>query len=317
MYRLGVDLGGTNIAVGVTDENFNIIGRAKVKTKAPRPAEEIADDMALAVRQAVQNAGLKISDIASMGIGTPGSVDPKTGMVTYANNLGFYNVPLCQMMKERTGVDFYIENDANAATYGEYIAGAGKGTNNFVAITLGTGVGGGIVIDKKLYSGSNCAGGELGHTVINFDGEMCSCGRKGCFEAYASATALIRQTKAKMLENKDSLMWKISGGIDKVNGLTAFDAWRKKDPAATEVVNQYIKYIAIGVINMVNIFQPEKFCIGGGISGEKENLTKPLSEIVNVEDYARNMNKRVEVCVAELGNDAGIIGAAFLDTLYG
>ena len=316
MYRLGVDLGGTNIAVGVTDENFNIIGRAKVKTRAPRPAEEIADDMATAIFQAVKNAGLQISDIASMGIGTPGSVDPKTGMVTYANNLGFYNLPLCQMMKERTGVDFYIENDANAATYGEYIAGAGKGTNNFVAITLGTGIGGGIVIDKKLYSGSNCAGGELGHTVINFDGEMCSCGRKGCFEAYASATALIRQTKAKMLENKDSLMWTLAGSIDKVNGLTAFDAWRKNDPAATEVVNQYLKYIAIGVINMVNTFQPEKFCIGGGISGEKENLTGPIAELLKVEDYARNMDKRVEVCVAKLGNDAGIIGAAFLDTLY-
>lgn len=316
MYRLGVDLGGTNIAVGVTDENFNIIGRAKVKTKAPRPAEEIADDIALAVRQAVSNAGLSVSDISSMGIGTPGAVDPKAGVVTYANNLGFYNVPLCQMMKERIGVDFYIENDANAATYGEYIAGAGKGTNNFIAITLGTGVGGGIVIDKKLYSGSNYAGGELGHTVINFDGEMCSCGRKGCFEAYASATALIRQTKAKMLEKKDSLMWKMVESIDKVSGLTAFDAWRKGDLAATEVVEQYIRYISIGVINMVNTFQPEKFCIGGGVSGEKENLIKPIVEYLKVEDYARNMDKRVEVCVAELGNDAGIIGAAFLDTLY-
>lgn len=316
MYRLGVDLGGTNIAVGVVDENYKIIGRGKVKTRAPRPAEEIADDIAVAVRQAVQNAGLQISDISSMGIGTPGAVDPKEGVVTYANNLGFNNVPLCQMMKDRIGVDFYIENDANAATYGEYIAGAGKGTNNFVAITLGTGVGGGIVIDKKLYSGSNYAGGELGHTVINFDGEMCSCGRKGCFEAYASATALIRQTKAKMLENKDSLMWEIAGEIDKVNGITAFDAWRKGDKAAAEVVDQYIRYIAVGTVNMVNIFQPEKFCIGGGISGEKENLTNPISKIVNQEDYARNMKKRVEICTAQLGNDAGIIGAAFLDTLY-
>ena len=171
-------------------------------------------------------------------------------------------------------------------------------------------------MDKKLYSGSNYAGGELGHTVINFDGEMCSCGRRGCFEAYASSTALIRQTKAKMLENEDSLMWKLAGEIDKVNGLTAFDAWRKGDKAATEVVDQYIKYIAIGTINMVNIFQPEKFCIGGGISGEKENLVNPIVELLNVEDYARNMDKRAEICVAKLGNDAGIIGAAFLDTLY-
>ena len=316
MYRLGVDLGGTNIVAGVTDENYNIIGIGKVKTNAPRPAEEIADDMAKAVFEAVKNAGLEMSDISSMGIGTPGAVDPKAGVVTYANNLGFENVPLCSMMKERTGVDFYIENDANAAAYGEYIAGAGKGTNNFVAITLGTGVGGGIVIDGKLYSGSNYAGGELGHTVVNFDGEMCSCGRRGCFEAYASATALIRQTKAKMEECKDSVMWEIAGSLNNVNGLTAFDAWRRGDSAAKEVVEKYIEYISVGTTNMVNIFQPEKFCIGGGISGEKENLTNPVSEFVNREDYARNMKKRVEICVAELGNDAGIIGAAFLDRLY-
>ncbi|MBQ9769331.1 MAG: ROK family protein, partial [Clostridia bacterium] len=176
MYRLGIDLGGTNIAAAVVDENYKIVGRGKVKTDLPRPAEEICDAMAEAAKAAIADAGLKIEDIVAMGVGTPGAVDPSKGIVTFANNLGFMNTPICPMMKERLGVDFYLENDANAAAYGEFLAGAGKGTKNFVAVTLGTGVGGGIVIDGKLFSGSHYAGGELGHTVIHVDGEQCSCG---------------------------------------------------------------------------------------------------------------------------------------------
>ncbi len=317
MYRLGIDLGGTNIVAAVVDENYNIIGRGKVKTALPRPADEICDSMAEAARIAVAEAGLKMEDISAMGIGTPGAVDPLKGIVTYANNLGFANTPLCAMMKERTGVDFYLENDANAAAYGEFLAGAGKGTKDFMAVTLGTGVGGGIIINGKLFSGSNYAGGELGHTVINVNGEQCSCGRKGCWEAYASATALIRQTKAKMLENKDSVMWELAGNdIDKVNGRVAWDAWRKGDKAGSEVVEAYCQYVAEGVTNMLNIFQPEMLCIGGGISNEKDNLIVPVNRLVNERIYTRNTDKSDKVCVAALGNDAGIIGAAFLDRLY-
>lgn len=317
MYRLGIDLGGTNIVAAVVDENYNIIGRGKVKTALPRPADEICDSMAEAARIAVAEAGLKIEDISAMGIGTPGAVDPSKGIVTYANNLGFANTPLCAMMKERTGVEFYLENDANAAAYGEFLAGAGKGTKDFMAVTLGTGVGGGIIINGKLFSGSNYAGGELGHTVINVNGEQCSCGRKGCWEAYASATALIRQTKAKMLENKDSVMWELAGNdIDKVNGRVAWDAWRKGDKAGSEVVEAYCQYVAEGVTNMLNIFQPEMLCIGGGISNEKDNLIIPVNRLVNERIYTRNTDKSDKVCVAALGNDAGIIGAAFLDRLY-
>lgn len=315
MYRLGIDLGGTNIVAGVVDDNYKVLGKGKVKTNAPRPAEEIADDMAAAVFEAIKNAGVKIEEIASMGIGTPGSVDPIKGMVKYANNLQFRDVELCRMMKERTGVDFYLENDANAAAYGEFLAGAGKDTKDFIAVTLGTGVGGGIIIDGKVFSGSNYAGGELGHTVIAMDGEPCSCGRRGCWEAYASATALIRQTKKAMKDDLNSSMWKIChGNIDNVNGLTAFDAWRQGDPTATKVVNTYFKYIAVGIADMVNIFQPELICIGGGISGEKENLTRPVNELVKKELYGGD--NRDLVVTAELGNDAGIIGAAFLDKLH-
>ncbi len=317
MYRLGIDLGGTNIACAVVDENFNIIGRGKVKTNLPRPNDEICDAMAESAKLALADAGLKIEDIYSMGIGAPGTVDPVKGVITYANNLGFFDTPVCQMMKERLGVDFYLENDANAAAYGEYLAGAGKGTNNFVAVTLGTGVGGGVIINGKLFSGSNFAGAELGHTVIWADGKQCTCGRKGCWEAYASATALIRQTKEKMEENSDSVMWELADNdINKVNGRTAWDGWRKGDRAATEVVDTYCLNVAEGVCNMINIFQPEKICIGGGVAGEKDNLIKPVNKLVNERKYNRHHDKEDRVFVAALGNDAGIIGAAFLDLLY-
>lgn len=317
MYRLGIDLGGTNIAAAVVDDNFSIVGRGKVKTALPRPAEEICDAMAEAAKMAIKEAGLELSDIVSMGVGTPGAVDPSKGIVTFANNLGFMNTPICPMMKERLGVDFYLENDANAAAYGEFLAGAGKGTKNFVAVTLGTGVGGGIIIDGKLFSGSHYAGGELGHTVINVDGEQCSCGRKGCWEAYASATALIRQTKAKMEENKDSVMWQlVDGDIENVSGRTAWDGSRKGDKAATEVVETYCRYVAEGIVDMMNIFEPELICIGGGIAGEKENLSRPVNDFVNQFKYTRFSDTGDKVCIAALGNDAGIIGAAFLDQLY-
>lgn len=315
MYRLGIDLGGTNVVAGVVDDDYQVLGKGKLKTNAPRPAEEIADDMVKTLNMALDAAGLKISDISSMGIGIPGSVNPAEGIIRYTNNLQFKDVPICRIMKEKTGVDFYIENDANAAAYGEFLAGAGKNANDFIALTLGTGVGGGIIIDGKLFTGSNYKGGELGHMVINIDGEQCSCGRKGCFESYASATALIRQTKRAMKDDRNSVMWKLCGGnIDAVNGLTAFDGWRKGDPSATKVVKTYIGYISVGIANLVNIFQPELVCIGGGISGEKENLTNPINEIVKREIYGgetRNL-----VVTAQLGNDAGIIGAAFLDKLY-
>ena len=316
MYTLGIDLGGTNIVAGIVDENYNVVAKAKVKTNAQRPCEEIVDDMAKVCFEACEKAGISINDVEACGVGSPGAINPVDGIVVTSNNLGFKNLPLAKMLKERTGVDFYIENDANAAAYGEFIAGSGRGVKNCVAITLGTGVGGGIIIDGKLFSGSNYAGGELGHTVINVDGEACTCGRKGCWEAYASATALIRQTKAAMEKNKDSLMWKLANGsLDNVNGRIAFDAMRQGDTAACEVVDTYIKYVSVGVANIINVFQPEKLCVGGGISGEKETLIAPIREFVDKEIYAV-MGKPCEILVAELGNDAGLIGAACLYKLY-
>lgn len=317
MYKLGIDLGGTNIVAGVVDDNYNIVATAKVKTNLPRKAEEIVDDMAKVTFEAIKNANLTPDDIDAFGVGTPGSINPYTGVVSYSNNLGFYDLHLGDLLKEKTGKTFYLENDANAAAYGEYIAGAGKGTKNFIAVTLGTGIGGGIIIDGKLYSGSNYAGGELGHTVIQMNGEACTCGRLGCFEAYASATALIRQTKQAMVRYPESSMWKLcENDINKVNGRTSFDAMRLGDEAGKKVVDDYIAYLAIGISNIINIFQPEIICIGGGVSKEGETLTDPLKKTVYGENYARNLGTATKIIPAKLGNDAGIIGAAFLCDLH-
>lgn len=317
MYHLGIDLGGTNIAVGVVDENFKIVGRGKMKTNAPRPAEEICDDMATAVKMAVEDAGLTMDDIDTIGIGAPGSINPHTGMIAVSNNLQFEKVPMGPMLKERLGRDVFIENDASAAAYGEFLAGAGRGTQDMVAITLGTGVGGGVIIGGKLFSGSNLAGGELGHTVIVQGGEQCTCGRKGCWEAYASATGLIKLTKASMEANPNSKMWELcDGDINNASGRTAYDGMRADDEAAKEVVKKYEEYVACGITNMVNIFQPEVLCIGGGISKEGDTLLAPIIEVVDAESFTKNVEKQTVVKIAELGNDAGIIGAAYIHKLY-
>ncbi len=316
MYKLGVDLGGTNIVAGIVDKHYNIIASAKRKTDLPRPAEAIVNDIADAVFEAINVAEINIGEIDGCGIGCPGSIDHENNVVSYSNNLDFYDLPLAQMLKEKTGLDFCVENDANAAAYGEYIAGAGKGTKNFIAITLGTGVGGGIIIDGKIYSGSNGAGGELGHTVIQMGGPPCTCGRFGCWETYASATALIRQTKQAMMRYKNSRMWEIcDGNIEKVNGVTAFKAKRLGDRVGSMVVDEYIKYLSVGIANVLDTFQPDMICIGGGISREGEYLTDPLNEYVEGENYARNMKMKTVIKTADLGNDAGIIGAAYLCNL--
>lgn len=316
-YWLGIDLGGTNIATGVVDENYNIVGRGKVKTNAGRPAEDIADDIAKTVFMAIEDAKISKEDLVAAGVGSPGAIIAEKGIVAAAENMGFFNTPLCDMLKARTGIDFYIENDANAAAYGELLAGAGKGKESFITVTLGTGVGSGIIINGKILSGYNRAGGELGHTVIIKGGQMCGCGRMGCWETYSSATALVRQTKAAMSCDRKSIMWElVDGDINKVNGRTAFDGMRKGDATAKRVVDRFIEYLSIGVVNIINIFQPQMLCIGGGISKEGDNLIVPLMEYVALERYSKNIEKQTEICVAKLGNDAGIIGAAFLCNLY-
>ena len=314
MYRIGVDLGGTNIVSAVVDENNKIIARAKEKTNAPRPAEEIFDDIAKTVKDALYSAGLTMDDIESIGVGTPGSVNKAKGLIEFANNLGFDNVPAYALLKERTGCkNIYFDNDANCAALGEAVAGCGKGAKDFVAITLGTGVGSGIVVGGKLVTGVNYAAGEMGHMVIVYDGEQCNCGRKGCWERYSSATALIRQTKDAMIKDPFTKMWDlVDGDIRKVDGRTACDGMRAEDDTAKKVVANYMGYLACGMSNIINTFQPEVLCVGGGVGNEKENLLGPVRKMINSQRYSVHAEKQTKICCAELGNDAGIIGAALL-----
>lgn len=312
-YYMGIDLGGTNIKAGVVDDAFRIIGRAKAKTGIPRPAEEVMDAMAECAKAAAADAGVPWEQIRQVGIGVPGTANEETGVVEYANNLLFENVSMREYLQKRLHKEIDITNDANAAALGEVLAGAARGASNAVAVTLGTGVGGGIIIDGRLFTGFHYGGAELGHMGIVLGGRKCTCGRRGCLEAYASATGLIRSTKEAMEAFPDSLMWELArenGG--NVSGRTAFLAAGRGDAAAQAVVNDYIQHLGYGLASIINILAPEILVIGGGVSNEGENLLRPLVECVRPQLYIRTPEKQTRIVLATLGNDAGLIGAAFL-----
>lgn len=316
-YSLGIDIGGTNIAAGVVDESFNIVSKSKVKTNPERGYEEVLRDIALAGELAAREAGLPLDGIKWVGMGCPGTCNIESGLVEYANNLKWENVPLRRFVGDALGIPAYIENDANAAALGEYYAGAAKGAKSAIVITLGTGLGAGIIIDGKIFSGSNYAGAEIGHTVINVDGEPCTCGRRGCFEAYCSATALVKFTKRAIEKNPDSLMVPIAEKEGKISGRTAFNAAKAGDKSGQDVVNYFIKNLACGIINTINVFQPNILCIGGGVSNEGDNLLIPLKERISKEVYSKNSDRNTEITLCKLGNNSGIIGAAFLGRQQG
>lgn len=314
MYFLGIDLGGMSIKAGICDENGTILFRDTCPTVRTEDGDRILNDMASLSLKVIAESGIDISEIEYAGIASPGSADQDNGTIIYASTLPFLNYPIVEKFIEKTGIKkVYIENDANAAAKGEATFGAAKGCKNSLFLTLGTGVGGGIIIDGKVFSGFNYSGAELGHMVIVKDGKECSCGRNGCFEAYASATALIELTKEKMMANKDSLMWNICNhNIDNANGKTAFDAMRQGDNIAKTVIDEYIQYLGLGVVNLINIFQPEVLSIGGGISKEGDTLIRPIQAIAEREQYSRHCDKKTIIKTAALSNDAGIIGAASL-----
>ena len=318
MYTIGIDLGGTNIAVGICDKDLNIIKKGSVPTYASRGPEPIVKDMATLCEKLVKEAGLTLADIEYVGIAAPGSINPANGVVEYSNNIQMLNFPMCDTFKKYLPVKkIYIANDANAAALGEALAGAAKGSDVAVMITLGTGVGGGVIIGGKIFAGGvNFCGTELGHTTIVRGGRQCSCGRRGCWEAYSSATALAAMTKEKATELKlkgiSSLLLERERDDGSYSARAAFDAMKLGDPYAKEVCDEYISYLAEGITNMINIFQPNVLCIGGGVCNEKEYLTKPLIEIVTRDQYTRTNPKKAKIVTATLGNDAGIIGAASL-----
>ncbi len=313
-YMIGIDLGGTKIAAGVVDSTGRIVSKYTVPTNPRRHYSEIIADMAFAAEKACSISGMSTALMEGIGIGSPGSVDSENGVIIYTNNINFDNTPMREEMRKHIDLPVYISNDANCAALGETAdTGAASGFQNVILITLGTGLGGGIIINGRVYEGEYGAGAELGHTVISVDGPLCTCGRKGCWECYSSATGLIRMTVEALEKNKNTLMWEMTGrDITRVSGRTAFDASREGDALALKVVYEYIRYLAEGVINMINVFRPEIFLIGGGICNEGDYLFNPLREFVAKSIYGGDRIPMPKIMKAKLGNEAGIIGAAML-----
>lgn len=310
-YCIGIDLGGTNIAAGLVDlDERKIVRQLSIKTNAPRPCEEITEDIKKLCLELCRAQGISLSELRWVGVATPGIVKGDT--VISAFNLGWENVCFAGLLREAVGIPVFLANDANAAAYAEAVWGSGAGKNSLVAFTLGTGVGGGIVINGKIWEGNNGFAAEMGHFIVEPNGRLCSCGKCGCLEAYCSATALIGDTRRIMKLYPESSMWgDVEGDASRVNGKTSFRAAENGDKAARLVVDSFIDYLALGISNVINIFQPDVVCVGGGISREGEVLLAPLRERVSHSSFGTD-GMRTQLVAATFRNDAGIIGAALL-----
>lgn len=314
MFYIGIDIGGMSIKGGVVTEEGKFIVKDFITTEPRADEEVIIKDIADLIKRLIAKAGLTEQSIEGIGLGIPGTVFGDEGRVRYAPNINLVNTPLVAKLSKyfKFNIPIRISNDANCAALGEALFGGGKGKTDVLMCTLGTGVGVGIMINGKLFEGIDSAGAEGGHMVIRTGGEKCGCGRKGCWEAYASATALIRQTNAAIKKFPDSLLAEIARKEGTVNGKTAFTAAEQGCGAAKSVIRKYLVYVGDGMVNLVNIFRPQVFIVGGGISKEGDNIIKPLQKYVNKFGYAPKYSPKVKVVPATLFNDAGILGAAAL-----
>ena len=315
-YALGIDFGGTTIKTAVVTDDGQIISRGSVPTGMPAEPETLLKTTVQACTKQVETAGLGFEDLAGAGIGMPGTVNQETDCVEYANNLGMTNFPFIRKLREELGIPVAGGNDADCAALGEYMAGAGKGAGSLMLVTLGTGVGGGIIVNGKIWSGCNYAAAEFGHMVIEAGGRPCTCGRRGCFEAYASATALTGQADKKAKECPDSVLGKVYAENGHVSGKDILQALRQQDDAAREVFDKYVYYLAMGLTNLINIFQPDRLLIGGGISNFGDLLLEPVKKHIETYRYSRYSAKNTEIGSASLKNDAGLIGAAALTGIF-
>lgn len=309
MYRIGIDLGGTKVKIGIVDNEYNIVNKTSIDTEALRNSEYVIKKMIDATKELVKDTNIDINNIRGIGIGSPGAIDRKNGIVLYSNNFNWYNVPITKYFIEEFNCPVLIDNDATCATIGEYKAGIKEQYKNMVLLTLGTGVGSGIYIDGKYYDGS-MGSSEMGHMCIVADGEDCTCGEKGCLEAYASGTALYRETIKMIKKHPDSILAKHCQG--EINGKNVFDANLEGCPYSKEIIDNYVHYLGIGLTNIVNIFRPEIILLGGGLSCHEEELFPPLNEYVNKHAYGKEKVYVARIERARLGNNAGIIGSACL-----
>ncbi len=309
-YYIGIDIGGMSLKGAIVDNEGNILYKARVVTQVGKGNKVFIDDLKGLINKIIDEN--KDKEISGIGLGLPGLVDSKTGLLENAHNLQITNINFYDELKEYN-VKVKACNDANVAALAENRFGASKGYSDTVLLTLGTGVGCGVIIDHKLYEGFNSKGTELGHMIIKVGGVPCSCGLNGCFEAYASARALLRLTKEKMLENKDSLMWEYcKNNIENIDGLTSFECAKKGDKAANELLDEYISYLGTGILNVCNIFRPQVILIGGGVSNQGDYLIDKIKDYCEKNYYGMKDAPKVEIKCAKLKNDAGVIGAACL-----
>ena len=313
-YRIGIDLGGTAIKAGVVDENNEVVFSHSQPTG--EGFEQVVADMAKAAETVAAMAGLKVSDFPCVGVGTPSCINPNTGRLVFSNNTNWRDMPLREELEKHLPVPVYIGNDANCAIIGEAVAGAAKGCQSVIMLTLGTGVGGGVILGGKLFVGGDGMGAELGHAPVMHKGNMCTCGIPGCLEAYASVTALIQQAEEAMKAYPDSLLHaRAAENGGKLNGRIIFDCAHANDSAALAVVDQYEEYLANGIGGLINIFRPEIFLIGGGLSAQGDYLLDPIREKVKKYVFAYDIIGAPPVVKATLCNAAGTIGAAYLDRM--
>lgn len=312
MYYIGLDIGGMSTKGALFNKSGEILQRSVFETIPTQDSSEFVKqlkDLCLALLGA---QGVAVDRLSGVGMAIPGSIDSKKGIVTYANNINFVNVPMVKEFKKYINVPVKIGNDANIAVLGEMYYGSAKEYKDIVFVTLGTGIGTGIITDGKLVLGKAGAGGEGGHSIIKINGTPCTCGRRGCWEAYGSATALIRQTNEAIKKNPNSILAEIAKKEGEVSGKTAFDAERAGDSVGKKVVKKYIRYVCEGLVNLVNIFRPEIVLIGGGISNEGDALMRRMQTFVNRYSYGGKNKTKVLVKKAELKNDAGIFGCLAL-----
>lgn len=295
--RVGIAIGGTDTRIGLIDVHQHVIAERMIKTNAERPAEEVVEEIGRTVLALLEQQKIPMDQCVGTGIGVPGTVDRKQGVVRYSNNIRWEDVDIVKEMGKYLPIPIYIANDADCAALGEVTAGAGRDYQDVIMLTLGTGVGGGIILDGNIYEGKGIGGSELGHMVIVEDGEQCTCGRKGCLEAYVSETALIRDVRR---------------AVGKELTPEAVFAVAKKDEAVKAVVDSYIRRLGTGIVNIVNIFRPQLVLLGGGVSVQGEELIKPVEEIMRQGCFGKEKSELPQIKIASLGNEAGMIGAAGL-----
>ena len=315
---LAIDIGGTSMKGALVDRQGHLSSRFVVPVVPGEEQESALDRLIASAKESLQS--LSEGDrVIGIGCGVPGGINTFTGVCDYASNLGWKNLPVARILSDKLSLPCKIDNDANAAMLGEIQFGQEKAYRNAILLTLGTGIGGGIFVNGQLYVGNEGKGAEIGHMVIVAGGIPCPCGRKGCFETYASATALTREAKKAMEAHPESLMAEeVRKGV-KIDAALPFECAKKGDEVAQQVVDQYIEYLGVGCLNLIDIFWPEVIVLSGGVSKQGENLRQPLERYLEKFGYGFGVDKapKVDIKISRLGADIGIYGAAALGFAIG